>query len=122
METASEGIFINRELSWLAFDTRVLELAKDKSVPLAEQLNFAGIFASNLDEFFMIRVGSLFDQTLLKEEKCENKTNMTPTAQLHAIMAQVRNDQEKCDHILSKLFAHLTLYGYERADFSKMSK
>ncbi|MFR1807725.1 MAG: polyphosphate kinase 1, partial [Pygmaiobacter massiliensis] len=89
METASEGIFINRELSWLAFDTRVLELAKDKSVPLAEQLNFAGIFASNLDEFFMIRVGSLFDQTLLKEEKRENKTNMTPTAQLHAIMAQV---------------------------------
>ena len=63
------GIFINRELSWLAFDSRVLELAKQQDVPLAERLNFAAIYQSNLDEFFMIRVGSLYDQTLLKKEK-----------------------------------------------------
>ena len=116
------AIFINRELSWLEFDRRVLELAKDKRVPLAEQLNFASIYASNLDEFFMIRVGSLYDQTLLKEEKRENKTNMTPTAQLHAIMPVVTELQEHCDKILAKLFARLKEYGYEKVDFSKLSK
>ena len=116
------AIFINRELSWLEFDRRVLELAKDKRVPLAEQLNFASIYASNLDEFFMIRVGSLYDQTLLKEEKRENKTNMTPTAQLHAIMPVVTELQEHCDKILAKLFTRLKEYGYEKVDFSKLSK
>ena len=115
-------IFINRELSWLEFDRRVLELAKDKRVPLAEQFNFASIYGSNLDEFFMIRVGSLYDQTLLKEEKKENKTNMTPTAQLHAIMPVVSELQGHCDKIVSKLFSHLKEYGYEKVDFTKLTK
>ena len=115
-------IFINRELSWLEFDRRVLELARDKRVPLAEQMNFASIYGSNLDEFFMIRVGSLYDQTLLKEEKRENKTNMTPTAQLHAIMPVVSELQEHCDKIVNKLFSHLKEYGYEKVDFSKLTK
>lgn len=116
------AIFINRELSWLEFDRRVLELAKDKGVPLAEQLNFASIYASNLDEFFMIRVGSLYDQTLLKEEKKENKTNMTPAAQLRAIMPVAGELQEHCDKIMAKLFSHLADYGYEKVDFSKLTK
>ena len=66
MEKKPESIFINRELSWLDFDSRVLALAKEKTVPLGERIKFAAIFGSNMDEFFMVRVGSLYDQTLLK--------------------------------------------------------
>lgn len=116
------AIFINRELSWLEFDRRVLELARDKGVPLAEQLNFAAIYGSNLDEFFMIRVGSLYDQTLLKKEERENKTNMTPTAQLRAIMPVAAELQGHCDKILAKLFSHLREFGYDKVDFGKLSK
>ena len=72
MEKKPESIFINRELSWLDFDSRVLALAKEKTVPLGERIKFAAIFGSNMDEFFMVRVGSLYDQTLLKNNKTMN--------------------------------------------------
>ena len=78
--------FINRELSWLDFNRRVLNLSKDKAVPLGEQLKFAAIYASNLDEFFMVRVGSLYDQSLLKSGSVDNKTGWTPAQQLDAKM------------------------------------
>ena len=77
MEKKPESIFINRELSWLDFDSRVLALAKEKTVPLGERIKFAAIFGSNMDEFFMVRVGSLYDQTLLKTNKTDNVTHMT---------------------------------------------
>ncbi len=79
------GIFINRELSWLDFDSRVLALAKEKTVPLGERIKFAAIFGSNMDEFFMVRVGSLYDQTLLKNNKTDNVTHMTAAEQIAAI-------------------------------------
>ena len=70
--------FDNRELSWLKFNKRVLEESEDKSVPLCERLTFSSIFQSNLDEFFMVRVGSLFDKMLIDPTERENKTNKTP--------------------------------------------
>ena len=80
----------NRELSWLKFNERVLLQAKDATVPLFEQLKFLSIFVSNLDEFFMVRVGSLTDLTLLKADLApDNKSGMTPQQQLDAIFAAV---------------------------------
>ena len=81
-----KDIYNNRELSWLKFNERVLEEAEDEHVPLCERLTFASIYQSNLDEFFMVRVGSLMDQELLDEEIRENKTNMTPQEQISAIL------------------------------------
>ena len=80
------NLYENRELSWLKFNERVLEEAQDKSVPLCERMSFLSIFQSNLDEFFMVRVGSLEDQKLLSQKIRDNKTNMTPGEQIDAIL------------------------------------
>lgn len=70
----------DRELSWLKFNERVLAEARDESVPLMERLKFAAIFTSNLDEFFMVRVGSITDMALVKEEHIDNKSGRTPSS------------------------------------------
>ncbi len=115
-------IFINRELSWLEFNRRVLDLAKDKTVPVGEQLKFAAIYASNLDEFFMVRVGSLYDRTLVGGNEKENKTGMTPEQQLAAIMPKVAELQQRCDKIVAKLYNAVGALGYRKVDFSHLSK
>ena len=78
----------NRELSWLAFNKRVLDQGEDHNVPLLERLTFVSIFSSNLQEFFMVRVGSLTDLSLVNKELRDNKTQMTPDEQLRAISLQ----------------------------------
>ncbi len=89
LENIDQLDYTNRELSWLEFNKRVLELSQAKNVPLGEKLKFAAIFSSNLDEFFMVRVGSLFDQLLLEEQPYENKTKLAPAQQLEIIMPKV---------------------------------
>ena len=117
-----ENIFINRELSWLDFDSRVLALAKEKNVPLCERIKFAAIFGSNMDEFFMVRVGSLYDQTLLKTNKTDNVTHMTAAEQLAAITPRVADLQAKCDKYFAHLVQALEAQGYKKVDFTKLGK
>ena len=122
MENPSDSIFINRELSWLDFDSRVLALAKEKSVPLAERVKFAAIFASNMDEFFMVRVGSLYDQTLLKNNKLDIVTHMTASEQIAAITPRVAELQAKCDKTYQHLLTALEANRYHKVDFPHLTK
>ena len=122
-----DSIFINRELSWLDFNRRVLVLGKDKNVPLAEQLKFLAIYGSNLDEFFMVRVGSLQERASLmrakkERDKRENKTNMTAEEQLAAIMPKAAHLQEDCDKYYEKALENLAACGYKKVDFDALSK
>ena len=89
VEDKHTGIYVNRELSWLKFNERVLEEAENEKVPLCERMSFLSIYQSNLDEFFMVRVGSLEDMKLLPGDNRENKTNMTPQEQIDAILKRV---------------------------------
>ncbi|MGN0663293.1 MAG: polyphosphate kinase 1 [Faecalibacterium sp.] len=120
-----ESIFINRELSWLDFNRRVLVLSKDKNVPLAEQIKFLSIYGSNLDEFFMVRVGSLQERANLarsKKEKRDSKTNMTASEQLAAIMPKVGQLQSDCDKFYEKALENLNACGYKKVDFDHLTK
>ena len=112
----------NRELSWLQFNRRVLEEALDETVPLYERLKFIAIFESNLDEFFMVRVGSLTDLMIIDPEDRENKSNMTAAEQLKAIFAETKMLIGLRDSIYRKTMEELAGYGIRELDLSQMSK
>ncbi len=107
----------NRELSWLKFNQRVLEEAEDEANPLCERLSFLSIFQSNLDEFFMVRCGSIYDQMCEDENFRENKTNMTCREQLTAIYSTVRGMLREKDETYEQLRAELSLQGVDIVDF-----
>ncbi len=117
-------LFINRELSWLEFNKRVLNLSKDNDVPLAERVKFLCIYYSNLDEFFMVRVGSLYDRALLQASafEKENKTRMTPQEQIDAIIPKVKKLQVLVDESFVNLTKELSLQGYKRINFENLTK
>ena len=110
-------IYMNRELSWLKFNERVLEEAENESVPLCERMTFVSIFESNLDEFFMVRVGSLRDQMLISSKWKDNKTNMTAQEQIHAIFREVKKLNKRKDKIYSKLMTEVEQFGICLIDF-----
>lgn len=113
---------MNRELSWLKFNERVLEEAENKKVPLCERLTFASIYQSNLDEFFRVRVGSLVDQMLLDGKIRDNKTKMTAKEQIEAVLHQVMKLNRRKDAVYDAIMGQLEDYGIRLVDFRKISK
>ncbi len=112
----------NRELSWLKFNERVLEEAQDESVPILERLKFVSIFTSNLDEFFMIRVGSLDDLSLMEHETVDNKTGMSPKQQLDMIFEAVIPLYAKRDQTYLEVEKKLREFGVCQLDCKELSK
>ncbi len=112
---------MNRELSWLKFNERVLNEAGNPGVPLAERLTFAAIYQSNLDEFYRVRVGTLMDQMEASEVIRENKTNMTSEEQVTAIIQATRDLDQKKAAIYEQLMGELEPYGVRLINFNRLS-
>jgi polyphosphate kinase len=111
----------NRELSWLKFNERVLEEAQDANVPILERLKFVSIFTNNLDEFFMVRVGSLFDLAIEHDDAIDNKSGLTPSGQLEVVYNAVRPLYAKRDEVYSEISSRLRQYGICSLDIADLS-
>ncbi|MGN1031678.1 MAG: polyphosphate kinase 1 [Butyricicoccaceae bacterium] len=117
-----QEILVNRELSWLEFNRRVLHEAMRHDVPLFERLMFAGIYFSNMDEFFMVRVGSLTDQSLMDPKRLDDKTGWNAARQVEEILKGVRADVPKTEKMYHALCKELRAQSVDLVDFSKISK
>ena len=113
-----EKVYMNRELSWLKFNERVLEEAENNEVPLCERMNFVSIYQSNLDEFFRVRVGSLQDQMLVNKKIRDNKTKMTSEEQIKAILKVVKKLNKRKDAAYKSLMDKVAEYGITLIDFT----
>lgn len=120
-KTEEKVYMMNRELSWLKFNERVLNEAGNPRVPLAERLTFASIYQSNLDEFYRVRVGTLMDQSEYSESERDNKTNMTSKEQVKAIIKATRELDKKKAIIFEQLMGELEPKGIRLINFNKLS-
>lgn len=111
----------NRELSWLKFNERVLDEASDKSIELFERLKFFAIFESNLNEFFMVRVGRLTDIEKLKKQSIDSKSNLTAKEQLDLVLKNVKSLYKKKDIVYADLLNDLKEKGISIVKFDDLN-
>ena len=112
----------NRELSWLRFNQRVLQEAQDNTVPLLERMKFVSIFTSNLDEFFMIRVGSIYDMEMLGDKETDNRSGMSAQEQLNMIYNTVAPLYKERDKTYATIKKELNPYGICGLDFKELEQ
>lgn len=118
----SQTVYDNRELSWLKFNERVMEEANDKATPIGERLMFSSIFSSNLDEFFMVRVGSLHDKMLIDDNDRDGKTLMRPSEQIDAVLSRVKTLSQMQDKSFERICSSLESSGIKKINPEKASK
>ncbi len=118
----SQTVYDNRELSWLKFNERVMEESNDKATPIGERLMFSSIFSSNLDEFFMVRVGSLHDKMLIDDNDRDGKTLMRPSEQIDAVLSRVKTLSQMQDKSFEKICSSLEENGIKKINPEKASK
>lgn len=120
--TFPQNIFVNRELSWLEFNRRVLSESLDPNIPLMERLKFLSIYFSNLDEFFMVRVGSLHDQSILEPDKLDDKTGLNAAGQIDAILRRVNEISSTTQRAWNQICQELKMQDIDVLDIHHMSK